>query len=177
MQRTRSDRAKRISFIIISIVICLLLIGIDQLTKFYFKNKYNSEGSTTVIKGFFYFTYTVNTGSAFSFLAGKAWAQTFFKILTPITLLLFILLFIYSVKKGKKFLSIATILIFSGAIGNYIDRLIFSGVTDFISLKFGSYNFPVFNFADICLTVGVIMFIIFYAFLDTNAIFNRHGKK
>ena len=63
MQRTRSDRVKRITFIIISIAICLLLIGIDQLTKFYFKNRYRDEGSTTVIDGFFYFTYTVNISS------------------------------------------------------------------------------------------------------------------
>ena len=177
MQRIRAYGWKRIVLEIIPLILFLFFVFSDQITKDYFHALWEKHGDTVVIDKFFYFTYTVNTGSAFSFLAGKAWAQTFFKILTPLTLILFILLYIHSIKRGKKFLYIATISIFSGAIGNYIDRLIFSGVTDFISLKFGSYNFPVFNFADICLTVGVIMFIIFYAFLDTNAIFNKHGKK
>lgn len=177
MQRTWSNRTKRIVFISISLFVCALLVLIDQLTKIYFRVKFSKEGVTTVIDNFFYFTYTVNRGSAFSFLANKSWAQTFFKILTPISLLLFVFIYIYSIKHNKGFLSYSTVLIFSGAVGNYIDRLMFNGVTDFVSLQFGSYNFPVFNFADMCLTVGVFMFVIYFLFLDNNAIFKKHDKK
>ncbi len=177
MQRTRTDRAKKITFIIVSAVICALLVLIDQLTKIYFKNKFHNDGQTVVIDGFFYFTYTVNTGSAFSFLAGKKWAQIFFKVLTPLSLVLFTLILLYSVKHGKKFLSISVVLIISGAIGNFIDRLLFNGVSDFISFQFGTYYFPIFNFADICLTVGVFLFVIYLLFIDKNAVFRRNGKK
>ncbi len=177
MQRTWTDRAKKITFIIISVVLCAFLILIDQLSKIYFKNKFHNDGSTTVIDGFFYFTYTVNTGSAFSFLAGKKWAQIFFKILTPLSLILFSYIFVQSVKHGKKFMSISVVLIISGAIGNFIDRLLFNGVSDFISLQFGDYFFPIFNFADMCLTVGVFMFVLFLLFIDKNAVFRRNAKK
>ena len=177
MQGTGTNRRKRVIFIVVSLVVSALLILVDQGTKVYFKNRFYSQGTTEVIRNFFYFTYTVNRGASFSFLADKSWAQLFFKILTPISLSLFVFIYIYSVKHNKKFLSFSTILIFSGAIGNYIDRLIFSGVTDFVLLEFGSYSFPVFNFADACLTVGVIMFVVFFLFLDSNAIFKKNAKK
>ena len=175
MQRTRTDRNKKITFIIISVVLCAFLILIDQLSKIYFKNKFHNDGSTTVIDGFFYFTYTVNTGSAFSFLAGKKWAQIFFKILTPLSLILFSYIFVQSVKHGKKFMSISVVLIISGAIGNFIDRLLFNGVSDFISLQFGDYFFPIFNFADMCLTVGVILLIIDYLFGVTGTLWTKNS--
>ena len=100
MQGTRSNR--RIKNIIIYLLVFVALIALDQFTKYYFKNKYLEDGVTTVINNFFYFTYTENTGSAFSFLAGKSWAQTFFKILTVIALIIFVILTIYFVKKRKE---------------------------------------------------------------------------
>ena len=68
--------------------------------------------------------------------------------------------------------------ILAGTIGNFIDRLAYNYVVDFISWVFGSYHFPVFNMADVFITVGVIMFVAHYLFIDKDAVFrSKHGKK
>ena len=176
MQRAGANR--RIKEIIIYLLVFLSLIALDQVTKYVFKNKYFEDGVTTVINNFFYITYTENTGSAFSFLAGKSRAQTFFKILTAIALVVFVVLTCYFYKKKQKWLTVAFIITLSGTIGNFIDRIIFNYVRDFISFVFGSFKFAIFNVADICLVVGVIMIIYYLLFLDKDAVFKRNnGKK
>ena len=58
--------------------------------------------------------------------------------------------------KTKKWYTTAVVLMIAGGIGNFIDRLLFQKVTDFIELEF--MQFAIFNFADMCLVVGVILF-------------------
>ncbi len=176
MQRTRADRLKRIILIVVPIVVLGLCILFDQLTKIYFRNNYTQFKKNYIIKDFFYFTYTINDGAAWSFLSGVTWAQLFFKILTGVALVVFGLFMFYALKKEYKWLSYSLALIIGGTCGNFIDRLIFDGVTDFIGFSFGSYNFPIFNLADSFLVVGLIMLIIHYAFLDENAIFKKNNK-
>lgn len=175
MQRVGVNR-RRIIFETLAIVLLVVLIVIDQLTKLYFSTNLNKYETISVIDGFFYFTYTTNTGGGFSLLANKPWAQTFFKILTSISLVLFVALYVYSSKKGYKWLRFALIFVISGTVGNFIDRLLMNHVIDFISLVFWGYHFPVFNIADCCLVVGVIMVIIHFLFLDNSAIFNFKKK-
>lgn len=180
MQGTGLARRKRINkFLILtfSLITMALLIVVDQVTKICFKNLYEESGRTTVIDGFFYFTYTVNTGAAWSFLAGKSWSQTFFKVLTVLAILIFIFIYYLAYKKSYKWLQFSVSLTLAGTIGNFIDRLLYDGVTDFISFVFGSYHFPVFNVADICLTIGVSMMVIHFLFLDENAVFKFKNKK
>ena len=62
-------------------------------------------------------------------------------------------------------------------IGNFVDRMAFGAVTDFLSFTFGSYVFPTFNMADTFLCVGVAMLMIYYLFLDDSALFGKNGKK
>ena len=176
MQRTGTNR--RVVLIILYVALFAVLVAIDQLTKIYFTEKYLTEGQTEVIKGFFFFSYAENTGSAFSLLADKEWGQLFFKVITVIALVIFVAYIVYSHKKNTKWLTFSLIVIVAGTVGNFIDRLAFSYVRDFISFIFGNYRFPIFNVADICLVVGVIMVIIYYFFLDENAIFKKKdGKK
>ena len=174
MQRTGATGRKRIIFyIVIPLIVILALIVADQISKQAFKKLYEDHGQTIVIKNFFYFTFVENQGSAFSFLSDKDWGQVFFKILTPIALIAFLFFFVLSIKSGRKWCIYSLALIISGTIGNYIDRLFNSKVIDFIGFQFGSYFFPIFNFADIYLTVGVIMLIVYFLFLDDNAIFSK----
>ncbi len=171
MQRTGITRR----LIIFSIIAIAIAITVDMITK-HFAQSNLEGGRLDVISGFFYFTYVKNTGSAFSFLADKSWAQTFFKILTGVSLGGFIALWIFAVKRHHKVLTIALSLIIAGAIGNFIDRLVFNYVRDFIGFTFFGWNFPVFNIADACLTVGVIMFIVHFLFLDKDALFKKKKK-
>ena len=175
MQRTRLN-GRRISCIIIPCIILLACILLDQLTKIYFKNNLSKGETIDVISNFFYFTYTVNTGAAWSFLADASWGQLFFKILTVVALIGFGFLMFYAIKQRYKWLSISIAFIIGGTIGNFIDRLLFNGVTDFIGFIFGNYYFPIFNLADSFLVVGVIMAVIHFLFLDNNNIFAKPSE-
>ena len=177
MQGTRSNRRNLILKIILPVVLCAIFVAIDQVTKICFANLYYTAGDTVVIDGFFYFTHTINTGAAWSFLAGVSWGQIFFKIITVVALGGFIFLWVMSVKKKSLWLSISFAFIVGGTIGNFIDRLIFDGVRDFIGFIFGSYYFPVFNLADAFLVEGVIMIIVYLLFLDKGKIFKSKKNK
>ena len=89
----------------------------------------------------------------------------------------FVHVFSLLVSSSKTWLKYALILIVGGTLGNFIDRLISNGVVDFLSFNFWGYAFPVFNFADTFLTVGVIMLIFYYCFLDDNAIFKKNTNQ
>ena len=86
-----------------------------------------------------------------------------------------IIFYVYCIKKGYKWLRVSLIFIISGTLGNFIDRLIFNGVIDFLSFVFGEYYYPIFNLADAFLVVGMIMFVINFLFLDKNAVFKRQN--
>lgn len=177
MQRVGADRRKIIVFSVVMIALTALFVVIDQLTKAYFKKAYSPSDEKYIIDGFFYFTYTFNTGAAFSLFADKPWGQLFFKILTSVALVLFVLLFIFSLRKRYKLLTISLVFLISGALGNFIDRIRFDGVVDFIGLIFFGWKFPTFNIADTCMCVGVILIIIHYFFIDKHALFKKNDKK
>ena len=174
MQRIRADRRRVISCVI-AVSLFVLFVLFDQITKIYLKRAHElgDWNGTTVIDGFFYFTYTTNSGAAWSFLADKAWAQTFFKVLTVVALIAFIALFVWATKKDKKFLRFAIVLLAAGAVGNFIDRVAYGYVVDFISLVFGTYHFPVFNVADALMTVGIAILLIDFLFVDESAVFKK----
>ncbi len=180
MQGIRANR-RRIVFEIICVAITAALIFADQMTKIYVKNlaENTTWKKTTVIEGFFYFDFLMNSGAAFGFLSDKTWGQTFFKIITVIALAAIVFFYVYVSKKNYKFLKFGVILIFAGAVGNFIDRIAYGAVVDFLSfILFGWYRFPTFNLADSYLTVGVVMLVIHYLFLDDNSIIpNKNGKK
>ena len=174
MQGTGLNRRKRVIVEIAFLCLLLLLIAIDQITKHHFSTTLELGDRVAVIDGFFYFSYVLNNGAAWSFLSEVSWAQTFFKIITIIALILFVAIYVYSVKKGYKWLKVSVIFIISGTIGNFIDRLFNNGgVIDFLSFVFGEYAYPVFNLADTFLVVGMIMFVIHLLFIDRNAVFKK----
>lgn len=177
MQGIRLDRRKRIIIEIASVLLLGILIAIDQITKFHFSTTLELHEEKTVIDGFFYFTHTINTGAAWSFLAGVSWSQLFFKILTGIALVAFVFFYVYAARKGYKWLRVSLILVIAGTVGNFIDRLTIDGVIDFLGFIFGDYCFPIFNIADSFLVVGVIMLIIHYLFIDEGAVFKKKNAK
>lgn len=187
---------------LIGIVIAAAVVGLDRLTKF-LAVKYDAD--KVIINKLLKFNLTYNTGSAFSFLSNKSWAQTFFIILTFIVLALILALSVYSfvkffkantagvqksdkkavfkavmlgkVKKPHTFLSVAVPLVFGGALGNLIDRVANKKVVDFIFVFYETDIFPaIFNVADIALVVGMIMLVFYFLFLDKEAVFKPKHK-
>jgi signal peptidase II len=150
---------KKYSIISAAIVI---LIALDQITKHLFQNAllitrtpFLQSKEIKVIDNFFQFRLSYNDGGAWGILSGN---MIIFYIITIFAFGLFYLLIKDTDLKHKKFYTIAVTLLIAGAIGNFIDRLLFQEVIDFIDFIIFGYDFPIFNFADIFLVVGVIMF-------------------
>ncbi|MBQ5805167.1 MAG: signal peptidase II [Erysipelotrichaceae bacterium] len=139
-----------------AILIVLFGILLDQITKYYVAHNFIQGARQKVIDGFFYLTYVRNTGAGFSILQGQRWV---FIILTFIALPLFIYLYVKS-DPGHKLERFAYLLLISGTIGNFIDRVLYGSVVDFLDFIIFGYDFPVFNVADIFITVGVGLYLL-----------------
>lgn len=152
---------------IVFVAASIILIVIDQLSKAFIVNNYPLFHGVAIINNFLSLYHVQNTGSAFSFLADKEWG---IYVLTAISSLLAIGVLYLMIKTSTKrdFLSSgALMLLFSGAVGNLIDRYRLHYVIDFIRFDFGSYTFPIFNFADICAVLGTILIIAIVLFLPS----------
>lgn len=140
----------------IYVFITLILISADQYTKHLAAN--NLVDNSINIFNWFKLTYVENSGAAFGMLAGK---QTFFIVLTAGVLVVFSAYVINHRLEFNTLEKIALTLFFSGAVGNFIDRLMNAYVIDFISVRlFNVYDFPVFNLADTYISISAVLFII-----------------
>lgn len=136
------------------IVAILLLVAADQGIKRWASAVLQPIKSIDVMPGIVELRFVLNDGMAFSLLSGK---QTFLIIVTSIALLAVSYLLFTGKMFGKTGNS-GLLLVLSGGIGNLIDRVLNGVVVDYINLQF--INFAVFNFADICVTVGVGLLIL-----------------
>lgn len=142
------------------------VIALDQAVKMYIHTQFNWQETVTVIQDFFNLTYVRNEGAAFGFLARShpAFRELFFLSMPPMALLI-ILMILRGVAENDKWQIVALSLVFGGAIGNYIDRLRFRYVIDYLDFHIkGYYTWPAFNVADMAIVCGVsiLVFFIFY---------------
>lgn len=137
----------------IAIGIILILTICDQLLKSWVASSLVLGGSKQLIPGIVELTNLRNSGAAWSIFEGQ---QAFFTIITIIAIIV-IGYFIWEYRKNIPML-IGLSLIMAGTIGNFIDRLRQGYVVDMFETTF--INFPIFNIADMCLTIGVIWLII-----------------
>lgn len=135
----------------------IILIVIDIVIKLIISNNLILNQSISVINNFFYITYVKNTGVAWSILSGKI------NLIIVITLAIIMLLIIYIFnKKSYSVLEIISYsMLLSGSIGNLIDRIIYGYVIDYLNFNILGYDYPIFNFADICIVIGIILILIF----------------
>lgn len=140
------------------IIIIVLGLILDRLTKTYAINNFIENPYKGTL---FNFTYLENRGAAFGILQDR---RIFFIILTLAIVCALVYYFLKNYRNNHKILNIALSMIISGAIGNFYDRLFHGYVVDFIEFAF--VNFPVFNIADIFVTVGSILLIIYMIFFE-----------
>ncbi len=144
---------------------CLAFIGCDRLTKDLAKEHLKDKPAITYLNDTVRLQYVENTGAALS-LGDDLPKTVSFWLLSILPLIILLLLFIYTLKHLQqmgmmKIFSIA--LVFSGGIGNIIDRIVFDRhVTDFMNLGIGNIRTGIFNVADICVTAGVIGLLLFF---------------
>ena len=155
-----TDNKIKIKFILF-FVISAIAVFIDRYTKMLAVANLKGKPSYILIKGVFEFLYSENRGAAFSILQGKQW---FFYIVTLLVLLV-IYYIVYKLPFEKKYMPLFYILcfIFAGALGNFIDRVMYAYVVDFIYISL--INFPIFNMADIYISIATTFLIVCLLFI------------
>lgn len=139
--------------------VATILVVLDQVTKYLAMTKIGNR-LIQVIPGLFDFVYVKNTGAAFSILSNSTVILSIISVLFCIGVLIYWIL----KKPSHVLMKLSLTLLFAGALGNAIDRIIRGFVVDFISTSF--IDFPVFNVADIAITCGAVLLAIYIIFFD-----------
>lgn len=136
------------------------LVAADQITKYLAVVFLKGREAFEIIPRVLEFYYTTNTGAAFSSFAGRR----LFLIIMPLILMTVLVICLLRTKKKGFLLNLSVMMILSGGMGNLIDRILNGYVVDFINFAF--INFPIFNLADIFVTCGgalLVIYLIFFA--------------
>lgn len=145
---------------VILLLATAVLVGIDQLTKYLVTANMQLGQSIPIIDGVFELLYHRNTGAAFGILQNQRWV---FIVFTAIVMVIVLGLLMSGKFRQYKLANLAGVLILAGGIGNMIDRLAYGYVVDFLYAKF--IDFPIFNFADCCVTIGAAVFLVAFLFV------------
>lgn len=164
------------------------IITADQASKMYVHTHFRVNEVLTVIPRFFNVTHVQNPGAAFGFLANapELFRELFFLSMPPIALLI-ILAIMRGVAERDRWTIVSLSMVFGGAIGNYIDRLRFRYVVDFIDFTFvldpdpmnyKKWSYPAFNIADIAIVCGVaiLLFLEFTRKEDSTEVTSSDGS-
>lgn len=141
-------------YLLITILTPLGLAGLDQALKAWATACLEPVGSIPLIPGILELRYLLNTGAAFGSLAGRQ----LFLILFTIAAMAGILVYLLWKRPASRLEYMGWILILGGGLGNLIDRVSAQAVVDYINPLF--IDFAVFNFADICITVGIGLYVL-----------------
>jgi signal peptidase II len=154
-------------------VAIFILLFVDQFTKILARGLLMGKEDKILIPGVLQLHYLENQGAAFSLLNGR---MLFFYIITPILCVIIAVLY-KKLPAERRFIPIGIILasLMAGAVGNYIDRILYHKVTDFI--YFSLIDFPVFNVADIYVTLAVFALILLVFFYYKDEDFDLWLKK
>ncbi len=145
----------------IAVIVAVLLVGLDQVTKYLALMQLKPVGSVTFVEGFMDFTFVENRGVAFGMFSGQKW---FILLLTGIIVAVMIYYFVrLPHSRQYQWVRGAIVLVLAGAVGNMIDRIFRGYVVDFFEFTF--FDWPVFNVADIYVVVGVILLAILILFV------------
>lgn len=166
---------KKILVYIWDFILFAVLVAVDQITKYLALTYLKDSEPVDIIKDVLQLTYLRNDGAAWGIFSGKQW----FFIGITVILLIGLLYVLYRIPRNKKyrFFRIIIVTLMAGAVGNFIDRVANGYVHDFIYFKL--IDFPVFNFADICVSLSMIalIFVILFGFKDDDFSFLKRRKQ
>lgn len=150
---------KHLNYVII--FVSILIVGIDQLLKYLAIQFLSPIETFPLIRGVLNFTYCENKGAAFGIFEGR----TFLLVgVTGVVLLALLILLLIKKLPTSPLAMWGIGLIIGGGVGNLVDRIFRGFVVDYIHLKF--IKFAIFNFADCCVVIGTILFIIYFLFIE-----------
>ncbi len=155
----------------ISLLICISIavICLDQISKAYVQTQFSLHDTKALIDGFLNMTYARNFGAAFGFMEhSHPEFRDWFMLGVPPIVCTIVLALIYQIKaesisefKNNMLQLVSLSLIFGGAVGNYLDRLHYGYVVDFIDFHWNlKYSFPTFNIADSAIVIGVLFLVV-----------------
>ena len=159
---------KKKMFLIYDLLLAIVLVVLDQLTKYLAIKNLKDKPAFSIINGVLELRYLNNPGAAFGILPN----QKVFFVFVAVLIIVIIGYVLFRMPDDKKYniMHILLVMIVSGAAGNMIDRVRYDTVVDFI--YFSIINFPIFNVADIYVTVSTILFIILFLFYYKDNDFN-----
>ncbi len=143
----------------IYIILAALVILIDQLAKYFITLELSSGGQIGLIPGIIHLTYTENTGAAFSFLADRRWLLI---VISVVVIIAAVVMIVRYRDKISPFGMTTLALVLGGAASHLLDRAVLGYVVDFFEVEF--VTFAIFDVADCFITVGGILFLIYYIF-------------
>lgn len=139
-------------------ILAVLLVIVDQVTKHLVRAHISLGQDIPFIPHILELTYVKNTGAAWSILEEHTWLLT---LVSAVVVIVICWLVVKKFFTGWVGLTAAALLL-AGGVGNLIDRVLFGYVTDMLQTVF--MDFPVFNFADCCITVGTVLLCIYVLF-------------
>lgn len=143
------------------IVMPIVVITLDQLTKYYVKTNFYVGESVDVISNFFSLTYVRNSGAAFGMFAdSSSIVRQVLLILLPVAFGIYLIYSIWTTRKNNILLNLSFCLILAGGVGNLIDRISDKYVVDFFDFYIKNSHWPAFNIADSAITIGASLFIL-----------------
>lgn len=138
--------------------VALVIFLLDQLTKIAIVGAFQL-GESLPITSFFNLVRVHNAGAAFSFLADAGgWQRWFFTGLGTVAAL--VMVYWLRMHAGQTLFCLALSLLLGGAVGNVVDRVLYSHVIDFLDFYYGTWHFPAFNVADSAITMGACLLIL-----------------
>jgi signal peptidase II len=141
------------------LLITLAVGAADQVSKQWAQYDLQPVRQQRVLKGYvkFNLTYVRNPGAAWGFLArsDESFRRPFFLVISCVAMVFILYLFL-RLLHGQVLLMTALALVMGGAVGNFIDRIRYNYVVDFLDFRVGGFKWPTFNVADVAITVGVI---------------------
>jgi len=143
---------------ILGLVTAVTLV-LDQATKLTIDSQFLLHESVQVLENFFHITYVRNKGAAFGILSDSPLRIPFF-ITVALVAALGILWYLSRTRADQRLLHFALALVFSGAIGNLIDRIRLGEVIDFLDVHWYRHHWPAFNVADSAITIGVALMLL-----------------
>ncbi len=147
----------------IVLTISLIIVVIDQISKYLIRSTMELHETIPIIKNFFHLTYVSNDGMVFGI--NFPWSMYFLAV-ASFLLTIFLIGYLWHERKGHILLRISLSLIIAGAIGNFIDRAMFKAVVDMFDFIFWGWHFYIFNVADSAVTVGMILYLSYSFFLQ-----------
>ncbi len=154
------------------LLISVLIVCLDQLTKWIVSSSMDLYEEIVVIPDFFSITYIHNEGIAFGLLAKYGWVSKLVVALLTSCLIIFGIIVLLKGIITHPFGVVTISMVIGGGIGNLIDRIRLQYVVDFFSFTFFGRDFAVFNVADIFVTIGVACLFVFILI-----VFEKNDKK